>query len=89
MSEQTLQEQWEAWLEKQETEAKEFPLRIRIMWSKFGELDGKHCKDCVHLRMLQYGNRYYKCDLTKLTHGPATDWRINWTACGKHEVTND
>lgn len=47
--------------------------------------EGALCKSCVHLRCLRYANRYYKCDLRNLAHGPATDQRVNWKACAKWE----
>jgi len=47
---------------------------------------GQTCKGCVHLRYSQqYANRHWKCDLRKLTHGAATDHRVNWPACGRYE----
>jgi len=50
----------------------------------FGPKD-KRCKHCVHL--FSYGNtrNYFKCDLRRVTHGPATDHRANWQTCGKFE----
>ncbi len=54
---------------------------------QFGEgVTGQTCQGCVHLRFsAQYRNRYWKCDLRPLTHGKATDHRINWPACSRYE----
>ncbi len=49
---------------------------------------GQKCKGCVHLRYALMRNpnaRHWKCDLRKLTHGAATDHRVNWPACGRYE----
>ncbi len=46
---------------------------------------GKRCKECVWLVGWRYANVYYKCRLRGMTHGPATDHRVNWKACGKFE----
>jgi len=41
------------------------------------------CGDCVHLITLEYSHKYYKCEESRCTHGPATDWRRSWIACGR------
>lgn len=49
---------------------------------------GQTCKDCIHLRYAIQRNpkaRFWKCDLRRLTHGTATDHRVNWQACGRYE----
>jgi hypothetical protein len=46
---------------------------------------GRTCRTCKHLLCLPSGRRYYKCDLRKITHGPATDHRVRWKACAKYE----
>ena len=44
------------------------------------------CKDCIHLRYPHnYPTRHWKCDLRKLTHGTATDHKVNWPACARYE----
>lgn len=43
------------------------------------------CKWCVHLTVHQHSRRYYKCDLRRVTHGAASDHRVNWPACGRYE----
>jgi hypothetical protein len=49
--------------------------------------DGATCKGCAHLyRMHWHDYKYPKCDLRKLTHGPGSDHRVNWLACGKYEA---
>lgn len=46
------------------------------------------CKHC-NLLLSSYGHTaktYYKCTLSKMTHGPGTDWRVRWPACGAFET---
>jgi len=54
------------------------------VYGKYAVTDTK-CKDCKHLLIHQCSKRYYKCNLRKVTAGPATDHRCNWPACGKFE----
>jgi hypothetical protein len=61
------------------------PMRIRVMHSVYGLTEGQTCGTCAHCYKKQFSGTYYKCDLTKQTNGPATDWRIGWQACGKWE----
>lgn len=42
---------------------------------------GETCKSCRHLCAFGGARSYYKCDLTTMTHGPATDIRVRWPAC--------
>lgn len=49
----------------------------------------RRCKTCRHLWCRRLGNRYYKCLKSRVTGGPATDWRINWPACGLWEKVDD
>jgi hypothetical protein len=45
--------------------------------------EGARCGDCAHLIwQLGYSKRYFKCELSGITHGPASDWRKKWRACG-------
>jgi hypothetical protein len=47
---------------------------------------GKQCKTCKHLISHRPGqNRYYKCTLRGITHGPGTDHRVRWAACAMYE----
>ena len=63
------------------------PLRIGDMHRRFGRTEGRCCASCVHLVVHKPGqNKYYKCDLTVITSGPGTDWRIGWPACGRWEA---
>ncbi len=43
------------------------------------------CKTCRHLVRRGANKSYLKCKQYKITHGPATDMRANWTACAKYE----
>lgn len=65
------------------------PARIDTMYRVYGMVPDKSCKTCVHCRFIQYNKRYYKCDLSNLSHSTATDWRISWTACGKYEESDN
>jgi hypothetical protein len=48
--------------------------------------DGARCKTCAHLDGHPGAGRiYWKCLLRTYSHGPATDHRVNWPACGKYE----
>jgi hypothetical protein len=78
---------WQEWLQNTEANADPaLPKRIQQMHKGHGKREGVTCKTCRHLRRLDYHNsRYLKCDLTKITHGAATDWRAGWPACGKYE----
>ena len=48
----------------------------------------KQCGECKHFLRLNYHNKTYrKCDLRKITHGPGSDHRAMWQACGRFEQT--
>jgi len=63
--------------------------RINTMHLVYGKTEGKTCKTCDHLINSKnsglYARTYYKCTKSKMTHGSATDWRVNWQACGLHK----
>ena len=60
--------------------------RHQEMIRLYGLCEGRHCRSCAHLILVQPGqNRYFKCDLTVITRGPGSDWRAGWEACGKWE----
>ncbi len=61
------------------------PMRIRAMHQTYGVTEGQTCKTCAHLVCKHFNKRYYKCDLTRQTNGPGTDWRVSWDACGLWE----
>lgn len=65
------------------------PTKIAAMHRMFGMLADKRCKTCNHLRVKRMGGTYYKCDLTRQTAGPGTDWRTGYVACGKYEAVQD
>jgi len=48
--------------------------------------DGKTCRTCAHCVATGINTTYHKCDMTKPTRGPSTDWRVSWPACGKYEA---
>lgn len=63
------------------------PKRIQDMHTMYGKKADHICGSCKHFRILKgYAGIYFKCDLTNMTHGSATDWRKKWPACGKLEV---
>lgn len=48
--------------------------------------DGAMCKTCVKLIRRRWSSKVYlKCSLFVDSHGPATDWRAAYPACGKYE----
>lgn len=48
--------------------------------------EGATCRGCIHLwRHGGHANSYLKCDLRQLTHGPGSDHRAGWLACGRYE----
>lgn len=63
-----------------------YPERLRVMHLRFGTCPGHTCGTCRHFVRLSYHRPYYKCDLTAITHGPGTDWRVRWPACGRWEA---
>lgn len=67
-----------------QTMVKKLPDRIRIMHGMYGKVEGKACRDCDYfLRAKWHDKVHFKCRLNKMTHGPATDWRALWPACGR------
>ena len=48
-----------------------------------GELEGKKCKDCANCIKTGNTTTFYKCTLFSTSHSESSDWRANWTACGK------
>ncbi len=54
--------------------------------------DNQTCKGCTHLRYPIERNpaaKHWKCDKRRLTHGSATDHKVNWPACGKYEARTE
>jgi hypothetical protein len=45
--------------------------------------EGAVCRDCRWLHAFEYSRVYYKCELRGISHGPATDHRVRWPACGQ------
>jgi hypothetical protein len=75
---------WDDWKEKQ-TPVYTFPLRIRQIRELHGKRDDKICKNCIHCIAAGKNRTFYKCDMSKITRGAATDWRVHWPACGLYE----
>lgn len=47
------------------------------------------CKHCRLLFKHQPAIKsFFKCELRNLTHGPGSDHRANWPACGRFEPKN-
>lgn len=61
--------------------------QLRTMHQDHGIAEGKTCGECSHLCRGKYNTTvYFKCELyVPWTHGPGTDWRRFWQACGKFE----
>lgn len=55
-----------------------FGLRLR-------EPRDKVCGDCRHANSHERVKKYYKCLLSRVSCGPATDLRLSWPACEKFE----
>jgi hypothetical protein len=53
------------------------------MYKQHGTRPGRTCGECSNLITYQYGGRYFKCGLSRVTSSAASDWRKKWTACGK------
>ena len=47
--------------------------------------EGATCNPCVHLFAKRYAGTYYKVELRGDTHGPGSNYRIQWLACGTYE----
>ena len=59
------------------------PEIIRTMRNKYGRIDVATCQKCIHLKRVSYHVKtYLKCDETIWTHGPGTDRKAHWPACG-------
>lgn len=77
---------WAEWAKQQGANPDgKYPVRILQMRKLHGKSEGNICGNCAHFIRKKMGAIYFKCDLTKITGGPATDWRVNWPACGKFE----
>ncbi len=50
-----------------------------------GKTEDKKCKTCALLGVRSFAKNYYKCTLVSSSGNPATDWRVNWQACGKYQ----
>ena len=63
------------------------PKQLATMHARHGATEGQVCGTCNHLCRGRYNTTvYFKCELyTPWTHGPGTDWRKKWQACGKWE----
>lgn len=60
--------------------------RILLMYRIYGVTPEERCKSCRYQIWHQPGARHFaKCSLTRQSSGPATDWCINWPACGRWE----
>jgi hypothetical protein len=62
------------------------PRRLRVMHQMYGRDPEHTCGQCKHLVANERATTYYKCDLTRMTAGPGTDWRKRWEACGRFEA---
>lgn len=61
------------------------PWRLRVMHRMYGHDPTHTCGQCKHLITKRYAGTYFKCELTKQSNGPGTDWRKSWEACGRFE----
>jgi len=78
---------WQHWLDDQlGAPGKRVSPLMAAMYRMYGKTAGKKCKTCRHLLTKKMGGTYHKCELARITAGPATDWRLRWDACGKYEM---
>ena len=56
-----------------------------IFWFGKGPA-GALCKTCANLIKHEYNKIFYKCLKRGITHGPGTDHRVRWNACGKYKA---
>lgn len=67
------------------------PKSVQEMHKLYGAHAGRTCGECAHLFDSGHGSgrkRYYKCELSRVTRGPGTDWRKHWRACGRFADAN-
>jgi hypothetical protein len=76
--------EWEEWKKKTVDTNPDLalPLRIRVMYKMFKKTEGRQCQQCEFFVRIQMGGTYFKCSKSRMSHGPATDWRARWVACG-------
>ena len=61
-------------------------LQIGKMHETYGITEGETCKNCVDFIHIRPGqNIYRKCKRFGISHGPATDWKASYPACGKFQ----
>lgn len=59
--------------------------KIDVMHAAYGVREGKRCGGCAHFGQVHYHEYGYpKCDLTRWTHGPGSDWSSRFEACGRY-----
>lgn len=46
---------------------------------------GRTCRDCAHRVARRFAKTYHKCDLNRVTSGPASDIQVGWPACERWE----
>lgn len=63
--------------------------RLSLMHALHGTSPGHTCGDCAFLIAHRFSRAYFKCSKSKVTHGPATDWRSGWAACGLFQPARD
>lgn len=81
MNDELKPNEWQQFAEDQKAKPA-YPLRIRTMWAMHGKAEGKQCGGCEYFLRKRYAKVYRKCMKTRMTGGPATDWRANWPGCG-------
>jgi len=56
---------------------------IMRMYELFEKTEQQICGDCKHFNRAVYrGAKFNKCDIYGWSHSIASDFRVNWTACG-------
>lgn len=82
---------WQQWYQDQiaKLPTADVPKRMLVMYQVYGQDKEHKCKECTFLEVRAFANTYYKCQKSKVTAGPATDWRVNWMACGQFKKAEE
>jgi hypothetical protein len=60
-----------------------YPRRLLDMHARYGKREGQVCGNCLFFWRFFQNRRWYKCEKFSMSQGAATDWRVNWPACGR------
>ena len=66
--------------------------RVKQGLHPFGDAlgpEGTSCGTCRHCVRLRCSRTYLKCELSRITSGPATDLRAKWRGCINWDIANE